>query len=165
MKPQPTRAFPAARNFDPLLIAVAKTDDAEAARFGDRLCQCSTGRSSHRGKKNRMGDAELFGELCAKRHRVCPFYLAVCNRCSTRQHPWGLPGRKSSATRRCRSWPSLHGADARWKQGPTWSSPVPREAPPSCWLCHAGLCLPSRRTVPHECFSRSSCSSNVVDFV
>src|SRR5262249_2789310 len=63
---------------DPLLIAVAKTDDAEAARFGDRLCQRSTGSSSHRGKKNRMADAELLGELCAKRHRVCPFYFVVC---------------------------------------------------------------------------------------
>src|SRR5712675_1416575 len=63
---------------DTLLIAIAKTDDAEAARFGHRLCQCSTGRSSHRGKKNRMADAELFGELCAKRHRVCPFHFVVC---------------------------------------------------------------------------------------
>jgi hypothetical protein len=39
---------------DPLLIAVAKTHDAEAARFGDRLCQCSTGCSSHRDKKTRV---------------------------------------------------------------------------------------------------------------
>src|SRR5262249_19431478 len=66
---------------DPLLIAVAKTDDAKAARFGDRPCQRSTGRSSHRRKKNWMADAELLGELCAKRHRVCPFYFVVCARC------------------------------------------------------------------------------------
>jgi len=58
---------------DPLRIAVANPDDAEAARFGDRLCQRSTGRSSHGGKKDGMADAELLRELCAKRHRDCSF--------------------------------------------------------------------------------------------
>src|SRR5262249_61840216 len=63
---------------NPLLIAIAKTDDAEGARFSDRPCQRSTGCSSHRGKKNRMVDTKLLGELCAKRHRVCPFHFVVC---------------------------------------------------------------------------------------
>jgi hypothetical protein len=33
-------------------------------------------RCTHR--LGRMADAELLGELCAKRHRVCPFYFVVC---------------------------------------------------------------------------------------
>jgi hypothetical protein len=44
------------------------------------------------------------------------------------------------------------------KQGPTARScPVPfRPGSPSCWLCHAGLCLAGRRRIAHECFSRIS---------
>src|SRR5262249_42589182 len=80
---------------DPLLIAVAETDDAEAARVGHRLRQRSTGRSSHRGKKDRMADAELLGELCAKGHRT--FYSWFAARCrrsaiissTTRSYSWG----------------------------------------------------------------------------
>jgi hypothetical protein len=34
---------------------------------------------------NGMADAELLGELCAKRHRVCPFYFVVCARCVDQQ--------------------------------------------------------------------------------
>src|SRR5262245_8213147 len=66
---------------DPLLIAVAETDDAEAACVGNRLCQRSTGRSSHRGKEDRMADAEFLGELCAKGHRICPSYSRFAARC------------------------------------------------------------------------------------
>jgi len=54
---------------------------------------------------------------------------------------------------RARSFPS-----SKMKQGPTARlSPVPfRPGYPSCWLCHAGLCLASRRSIAHECFSRIS---------
>src|SRR5262249_26049540 len=71
---------------DPLLIAVAKTDDAQAARFRDRLCQRSTGCSPHRGKKNWMADTELLGKLFAKRHRVCPYRMRKNPLCAVSRH-------------------------------------------------------------------------------
>jgi hypothetical protein len=58
-----------------LLVAVAQTYQAEAARFGDRSRQRSTGRPPHRRKQDGMADAELFRELSAEWHGLLPSIL------------------------------------------------------------------------------------------
>src|SRR5260370_29701045 len=47
--------------------------EPQATRFGDRFCQCPTGRSSHGGEKDRMAETELLSKLRTQRHGITPF--------------------------------------------------------------------------------------------